>query len=158
MINIINENSRIERRIIGTIDFGENLLNEVNVEDKNKFPRFKKSFSGKCTIEVYGSEGEYMPHFHIISNDKSFECCICIFDNRFFNHGKHQGILARKDWKILDEWMSKDNSRFKDKYNVKSNWDAIVSMWKQLNGENINIKTIEQPDYTTIKPYKGEIK
>ena len=44
-----------------------------------------------------------MPHFHIISNDKSFECCICIFDNRFFNHGKHQGILTRKDWKILDE-------------------------------------------------------
>lgn len=156
MITIINENSMIERRIIGTIDFGEDLINEVNVEEKNRFPQFKKSFSGKCTIEVYGKEGEHMPHFHIIATDKSFECCICIFDNRFFNHGKHQDILARKDWKVLDDWMRKDNNKYMK--NGGNNWESIVKVWKLLNDSNNKIdsdKTI-QPDYTTIKPYKGE--
>ena len=32
MINIINENSRIERRVIGTIDFIE-IITEQKVED-----------------------------------------------------------------------------------------------------------------------------
>lgn len=153
MITIINENLKVERKIIGEIDFSENLLNEVNVEDKNKFPQFKKSFSGKCTIEVYGSEGENVPHFHIEAADKSFSCCICIFDNRFFTHGKHKDILARKDWKTLDEWLRSRNSKYENNTKIKNNWDAIVFMWNQLNGDT-NSKMIEQPDYTIIKLYK----
>ena len=43
MITIINENSRIERRIIGTIDFME-IITEQKVEDNKLFPVFKNSF------------------------------------------------------------------------------------------------------------------
>ncbi len=150
----IENQTNVEKVVIGEIDFGE-VLNETNVEKKELFPKFKKSFSGKCTIEVYGREGEHVPHFHIISDDKSFECCICIFENRFFTHGKHKDVLARKDWKTLDDWMRKENILKKFK-NVDTNWDSVVAIWKGLNDDNnsIDADTVEQPDYTTIKPYK----
>ena len=144
----------IKRRIIGTIEFGENLSEQV-IGNKKNIPIFKNSFKGKCVIEIYGYEGNSMPHFHITSVDKKFSCCICIFDNRFFTHGKHKDVLARKDWKVLDEWMRKDNDDNKD----ETNWERIVEVWNMSNGTNYKNNDIEldydnQPDYTTIKPYK----
>ena len=135
--------------LIGTIDFGENL-NESNVGTQKSFPQFKNSFSGKCTIEIYSSEGEHIPHFHIEATDRSFSCCICIFDNRFFNHGKHKDVLARKDWKVLDEWMRKDNTKNKS----MSNWEYIATTWDNIYGQDNYGNMTEQPDYTIIKPYK----
>ena len=156
MITIINENLRIERRIIGTIDFME-IITEQKVEDNKLFPVFKNSFKGKCVIEVYGKEGSNMPHFHITSVDKKFSCCICIFDNRFFNHGKHKGLLHKKDWKILDEWMRQKNS----KYPNITNWEYTKQIWEDYNDKTYKNNDVEldydnQPDYTTIKSYKGE--
>lgn len=137
--------------VIGTINFDENL-NEVTIGDSKSSLRFKNSFKGQCSIEIYDNEGINMPHFHIVSSDKKFNCCICIFDNRFFNHGTHQSILHRKDWKILDEWMRKPN---KDDKTV-TNWIKMVDDWKQLYDPKgkLNFDYDNQPDYTIIKPYK----
>lgn len=145
----------IERRYeIGTINF-DYVLSEQNIGNKNSMPIFKNSFKGKCLIEVYGKEGSNMPHFHITSYDKKFSCCICIFDNRFFNHGIHKDVLARKDWKTLDEWMRQPNTEFSD----KTNWQYAVDIWNMANDESYKNNDIEldydnQPDYTTIKPYR----
>ncbi len=135
--------------LIGEIDFGINSLNETNVGTKSSFPQFKNSFSGKCTIEIYSSEGENIPHFHIEVVDGSFSCCICIFENRFFTHGKHKDVLVRKDWKTLDDWMRKTSGKDKS----KNNWEYMATVWDSIYGQN-NYDTIDQPDYTTIKPYK----
>ncbi len=139
---------------IGTIDFIE-MISEQNITNPKFFPVFKNSFKGKCTIEVYSREGNSIPHFHITSTDGLFSCCICLFDNRFFNHGKHRDILAKKDWKILDDWMRKPN----EKDNTKSNWEYAKYLWIQQNGYDykLNKESIDdtsQPDYTEIKPYK----
>lgn len=137
--------------VIGTINFDENL-NEVTIGDSKSSLRFKNSFKGPCSVEIYDGEGINIPHFHIVSSDKKFNCCICIFDNRFFNHGKHQSILARKDWKILDEWMRKPNKNDR----TVTNWDKMVDEWKHLYDPKgkLNLDYDNQPDYTTIKPYK----
>lgn len=139
---------------VGTIDFLE-LIYEQNIDSPKLFPTFKNSFKGKCVIEVYGREGNSIPHFHITSTDNLFSCCICLFENKFFVHGKHRDTLNKKDWKVLDTWLRQTNS----KDNTKTNWEYAKFIWIQQNSDNyrLNRKTIndyEQPDYTIIKPYK----
>ena len=139
---------------IGTINFMEIFL-EQNIDSVKYFPVFKNSFKGKCIIEIYGDEGSFMPHFHITSNDGKFSCCVCLFDNMFFNHGTHQSILHKKDWKVLDEWMRKPNH--KDP-NI-TNWQFAKQLWIYHNGSDYKnnkdfVDDATQPDYATIKSYK----
>ena len=143
-------NKRVRTYKVGEIYFSTDYLNEVNIGDKKAFPNFKNSFNGKCTIEVFGDEGEYIPHFHIKSIDRKFSCCIYIFDNRFFEHGKNNDTLNKKDWKILDTWLRNINTKYQD----KTNWETIVMIWDSIYYTDYSNKDTPQPDYTTIKPYK----
>lgn len=132
---------------IGTI-FLTNTLDESKISSES--PNFK-SINGKCFVDVYSKEGDYIPHFHITSADKKFSCCIELFRNRFFQHGKHKDVLIKKDWKVLDKWMRSANLGHKN----FSNWDIARSMWDTFNGkkykDNNNIIDFEnQPDYSKM--------
>lgn len=137
---------------IGTIELNFNILNEERTVGKNEFP---KSVKKECTILVNGIEGDHIPHLHIEGED--FSCCIQLFDNRFFTHGIHKDKLHKSDWKIFDKWMRQPNKKYRD----KSNWEIAVKFWNDANGKGylnnkVPLKIDEQPDYTTILPYKKE--
>lgn len=135
--------------MIGELDFDILLINEVNIDKNKYFPTFPNSFKGKCYIEIYGFEGENIPHFHITSVDGKFSCCIQLFDNRFFTHGKHLDTLHKKDWEKLDSWLRLKNHINND----LTNWEYAKSIWMDLyNTEKYKSKI--QPDYTTIESYK----
>lgn len=59
--------------------------------------------NGKFNIAVYGDEGN-IPHFHFQAANK--EGCIEIKTLKPFVHGKHRGILTRKEFKELQKWLN----------------------------------------------------
>lgn len=137
---------------IGKIDFmdfvEEAAESIVNIKGK------KKKFS-KCIVYIGDNEGN-IPHFHVSSEDyKEFLCCIYIYDNRYFTHGKHKDEFENgHQRKILDKWL-RQQSKYADNY---SNWQYLKLMWNQYNPIHAVPDTIDrqyQPNYTYIKSYKS---
>ena len=139
---------------IGSIDdFVTNEIEEVTISTN------EISKVGVVKISVYGGEGP-VPHFHI--EGKDFSCCVCIFDNRYFDHGIHQDILNTKQLKELDRFM-RDKSSINEKL---TNWEAAKFIWEAANIENNDDISMvlrykleyknktKQPDYTKIDGYK----
>ena len=138
-----------------SIDYDENdlLLEDRKIADIIK--------SGKKTLNyqiyVYSNEGP-VPHFHLIETtekdrDKKTDCCICIFEAKYFDHGSHVSALNNKELKILDSFLrSKNNTN-------TSYWQSIVLFWDYSNPDNakkypqFRLSTI-QPDYTHMVEYK----
>ena len=142
------------RSTIGVID---NFISEITTEAN--VGRIGITKIGKVAINVYGGEGP-VPHFHI--EGKDFSCCVCIFDNRYFDHGIHQDILNTKQLKELDSFM-RDKSSLNEKL---TNWEAAKFIWEAANIENnddismvlrYNVEyknKTKQPDYTKLDGYK----
>ena len=138
---------------IGSIIFSD-ILNEREVS--NKINRYSPKHIGECKIEVYNGEGT-IPHFHIFNLDKKFESCVRIYDANFFSHGgKYKGILNSSQCRELDSWLRKINAFDK----TKTNWEYIESLWNNYNPNCLyptNLKTILQPDYSTMNKFKEDI-
>lgn len=149
MVTYINE---FRSYLIGEIELPTSI-NEARVDDNYHSPIFPRSFKGKCKIEIFSREGENIPHFHITAINNKFSCCVQLFDNRFFVHGKHRDTLSKSDWKLLDLWLRDPNFK-----NISiSNWNRAVELWSGAYRDvSLKFDTENQPDYTTIKPYKGE--
>jgi len=101
------------------------------------------------TIYVYGGERD-IPHFHVIKPADNFECCVCIYEPKYFDHEGKTSMLNSKERKILNEFLkatSKINRGF-------SNWQAIEFLWNYANlkkGETPKQSTkSQQPDYTKM--------
>lgn len=134
------------------------ILMEVNVTTASLMPYIKDI--GKCFIEVFSDEGNNIPHFHIrneaeVNNGSEkdrFHTCLYIFDNRYFTHKGKMDTFKKKQMEELNDWLKKPNKR----YGKITNWEAIRKIWIDLydNGKYANYSGT-QPDYTTIKPYKG---
>lgn len=110
---------------------------------------------GNVTVVVKSREGFSVPHFHIIYNGTSLETCICIYENKFFNHNNHTSkILMNQNCRLLDEWLS---SRYTGSYfpkdSVYTNWEAIEQVYRDTNGSKYQKGEKSKPDYTTILPY-----
>jgi hypothetical protein len=137
--NLIHNNTN--RRHIATITFSDN--NEATVASK-QIP---------VDILLYVGEGP-IPHFHMVSKDKSFDCCICIFDNYYFSHGTHQSVLNTEQRKLLNDFLSSQNHDSP----CATNWQCIRYVWivnnKYTDGRNGDYPT-NQPDYTIIRPFSG---
>jgi hypothetical protein len=142
MLHYIND----ECIVVGEIDLTVfirdlvSFVNEKNIGDLNL-----QNKVGNCFICVYGNEGP-VPHFHIKSKrTKDFECCIEIYNERYFDHGSKTSHLNGFQLEILDNWL-----RLQSKYDIsKSNWQYICFLWKQNNGplvEGIKERK-DQPDY-----------
>lgn len=122
----------------------ESYLNEVTIVSDN-LPKI-----GKIKIHVYENEGT-IPHFHIDSIDGKFKCCICIYDNKYFDHGKYQDKLTNNQAKALDQLL---RSKLTIRNITQSIWDHIAFAWDIANSNNPYNKQYEnytkQPNYSDI--------
>ena len=77
----------MDGKLICKIDFNnidtneelDNVLQEINAGEVD-IPRI-----GNCEIWIYEKERN-IPHFHVISEDGSFESCVRIFEPLYFPH------------------------------------------------------------------------
>ena len=140
------KDSREEPKLLGELNLTtDELLNEDCIGRIN-FP----NTIGQCSIYIYSNEGT-IPHFHIIPKNNVGECCVCIFEPFYFNHGSKQLRLNSKQRKMLNNWMNERSyadSRL-------TNWDAIVFVWKVGNGNKYVPKNPIQPNYTDLINMKG---
>lgn len=140
---------------VGVIDFDdiENYLNEITGVNLGEN-------LGKCSIVVRGNEGP-IPHFHIVGSCKSkvrgvkgnFESCICIYKPLYFNHGKYQDILTKKQKEKLNEWLMQPSQ-----YQQISgtNWDVLCVGWALADNPMMNVpKNAKQPDYRYLENMTG---
>lgn len=145
-----------EVALIGEIDFLDSI-NEAEVE--NKKSRFNIKKIGHCKIEVYNGEGQ-IPHFHIIGINRTFNCCVRIYDAHFFSHGnKNRDTLNTQQCKGLNDWLSQINTKSLPSAPV-TNWQMIVYLWETFNPDCIfpeRLKVIEQPDYSTMTMFRDQI-
>ena len=134
---------------LGSITFTESLLEEEIIGNKR---RINFNSIGECKIEVYRNEG-IIPHFHLSTKDRKFECCICIYSNNFFSHGgKYRGTLSGKQCKQLNDYLSSDS-----KVSGFTVWDLIRATWETSNMNNVfpdNRKVNKQPDYSNMTQFK----
>lgn len=130
---------------LGYVDF--NLLSDEFLLEVSP-GKIDNNIIGKCKIEVYGGEGP-IPHFHIIGLTKKFECCPCIFQPLYFNHGTKTDKLIKNQLKILDLWLREPCTKFGG---VLTNWEVIVQLWESCGNPLKNFKLDStQPDYTKMK-------
>jgi len=131
--------SKEDSILIGIINF-DDILNEDSIGKNFNVKRY-----GPCEIIVYTTEGN-IPHFHIVSNDNKFKCCVRIYENRYFSHGDNKGKLNSKECKELDKWLRQQHDT--SKYGIMTNWNKIESIWR--NAHNNIPPTLDQPDYRKI--------
>lgn len=147
---ITRKNSKNENCLLGTIDF-KDLFIEQEIEDLDK--RFKTKSIGVCKVEIYGSEGP-VPHMHIFNDNKSFECCVCIYSNNYFAHGgKYKSKFTSKQSKEFNKWMQKINSKYG---NEMTNWQVAVYLWENSNPDckfPESKKVDVQPHYENMTNY-----
>ena len=113
-------------------------------------------------LYVYDKEG-IIPHFHIVekrsgSRNSTVDCCICIFEPRYFDHGTHMSTLPRNKLKVLDGFLRTECSYTVSGYTY---WNKIVDTWIEYNRDNY-IKYPHlyccntQPDYTNMLGFRSE--
>lgn len=119
----------------------ESYVNEVTIVSDNL------SKIGKIKIRVYENEGT-IPHFHIDSLNDKFHCCICIYDNKYFDHGKYQDKLTNNQAKALDQLL---RTKLTIRNVTQSVWDHIALAWELANGDNPYNKQYE--NYTKQSNY-----
>lgn len=147
-----NKNTPVSIGTVELSNIGEQFLTEMSPGDINFSNRI-----GFCSIEIWPNEGQ-IPHFHIIPKDskvaKSWQCCICLYESMYFNHGSKQGTLTNKQLKLLDSWL-------RENINIRgisgSRWALACNYWDGQGNSQINIpkgNNIKQPDYTKTIKYK----
>lgn len=140
--NLIHNNANA--RYAGQITFFDTSLNEATVASIRLRPI-------TVDIRVYAGEGP-VPHFHIVNKSEGFDCCVCIFDNYYFDHGNHQSVLSSVQRKTLNEFLSSPNH---DSPYI-TNWQFIRDIWiannRDTDGRNGDYP-LNQPDYTNIRPF-----
>ena len=100
---------------------------------------------GFCEVFVGDNEGQ-IPHFHIKTKDKKWECCIEIYRPLYFNHGSKQGKLNNKQCELLDEWMSKKSTLL-----PVTNWDMVDATWVTSQNPTTNIPpNKKKPNYLLL--------
>ena len=132
----------LEESFIGVLDLdiGNEILDEQKLGDTNL-----KYKLGTCGIYVYNNEWQ-IPHFHIKTKDKKWECCIEIYRPLYFNHGTKQGKLNNKQCELLDTWMNKKSTLL-----PVTNWDMIDALWATSQNPTTNVPNNRiKPNYLLL--------
>lgn len=125
-------------------------MNLVKEFLKNRYSHLtemaKVGHFGDYIIEMFSNEGP-IPHFHFINvHNNKINGCICLQENRYFNHGCHTAILNSKERKLLIEFLNQ--KMIKD----ISNYEYLCRRWNILNVKyRFDFKDI--PDYMEIKEW-----
>ena len=104
----------------------------------------------KYYIRLWMNEDTW-PHFHIISNDGTFETALSIMEASYYFHKENMNAL--KDYQI-DNLIKYLNSNIAE---YTTRWNFICFIWKELNVyrkcylDNIDTDSIQIPDYTILK-------
>lgn len=140
------KDSRKDPMMAGTIVFSDFV-------EEASYGKLRLNHIGECEIYVYADEAP-IPHFHLISKDKKFETCICIFEPLYFLHGSKTGTLNSKQRKHLNNWMNEVSRFTQDKLN---NWEVIKLAWILNNGTKFKevIRNYPQPNYSDMVNYKN---
>mgnify|MGYP003558823966 CR=1 FL=1 len=137
----------------------EEIHNEKNKCIIDIIPNFiPNKIDEKIQINIYGNEKSKIPHFHL--EGSNFNCCICIFDNKYFIHKNMKyNMLSIQQKDILNEFLNQ-----KTEYLPISIWEFAVTVWYNNNIKNYNkllqIKykfkyhKITQPNYSIIDGYR----
>lgn len=140
-----------EKYTIGTIEFTDSIA--------ESYTKMNFDSIGICEINIYGKEG-IIPHFHILSKSRSkvkgnksnFNCCICLYEPLYFNHGTKQDKLDKKSKEKLNSWLSEPV----DQNTSTTNWEMLCYIWKFAGNPMINVpNNPKQPDYTKLEYMKG---
>ena len=103
---------------------------------------------GKCKVEIYNNEPN-IPHFHLFNENNSFHTCICIYENKYYDHeGKYIDKLSPNQCIQLNEWMKNKVKRYSFK---NTRWNSCSFAWEFMNreGEPLpeNLIGVTQPNY-----------
>lgn len=120
-------------------------INNDEILQEDRIGTINKTSNGNIDIYVYGKEGKYIPHFHLIGNN--LNCCICIYDNKYFSHGVHKDKINSKTKKILNGFLKEKNKTIVE----YSNWQVIGLFFDISNQTNYFNKKLKQPDYTKLE-------
>ena len=133
-----------------SVNYDENdLLEDTKITDQIEYR--KKTFNYQ--IYVYSDEGP-IPHFHIKGKGNDTDCCICIFEPRYFDHGTHVTTLNNKELKALDGFLRSQ------RFSGTTYWESIYNAWYIDNPDNYKkypqlMLTKVQPDYTHMVGFKS---
>ena len=148
---------------IGEIEdfFSEEDLDKIlqddisNISEATKIGNINlRKKAGNCFVTVGVKEGQYIPHFHISSNNGAWASCIKIYVPEYFNHGNYYTeILSNDQVDILNKWL---DSTSKEGTTI---WKYISDNWIRNNVMTNNndknlIKTLEKmtkPTYELLK-------
>ena len=131
--------------------FDGSIMLEINFDALNESSpiltaNFQKKI-GNCNIFVYSNEGDYVPHFHVVSKSTNFDCCIQINRAKYFKHGKHKDIFINNSQKkLLNEKLQEINKKTGNSY-----WLDIQELYYFANLNCKEPKVSIQPDYTKLE-------
>ena len=95
---------------------------------------------GKCIVVIFIDDHimGHEPHFHIYNKDLSFNACIKIYENKYYNHfGKYTSTLKRRYCKQLDNFLRSKYYGDYDKTKVTI-WEHIKNIWEYCDGNRDN--------------------
>ena len=102
-------------------------------------------------IMVHTTEGDSIPHFHIIRSKYGVhDCCVMLNDNKFFNHGKNDSLLNSKEQRELDKWLRKQNKGKPE----HTNFQELAEMWNKIPNARFRVDLYRDFDYTNMGLYK----
>lgn len=116
------DNLNYDEIVVGEID----LTTPREILFGESVSETKLGKAGICTITVKGNEG-VIPHFHIENKATKFDCCMCIFEPKYFSHPGHRSMMDSDQLCILNEHMNKQ-------YDADATiWEYCKSLWIAQN-------------------------
>lgn len=100
---------------------------------------------------MYTDDDGNIPHFHVYDINKKLDTCIEISRNKYFLHGKHQGIItSSKIRKMLYDFLRSRPKSFQRR-SYDNNWQWIKEIWNSSDHRmKVPDDITEPPDYTNI--------
>lgn len=129
-------------------DYSKYLL----LRNKNYMKYYGEIVFEDIITKVYVSPLDAIePHFHLISDNKKFDCSICLYDAMYFNHQYKTNKLNNDQKKILIDWLNRIEEN-----NYYNNWQRLIIGWVGYDFENLEqyILSLEIPDYSLMRKFK----
>ena len=103
--------------------------------------------AGTCLIEVFPTEGKFIPHVHVHNADKSFQACVRLDVPEYFKHNAYKDEFNSKQKKKFNEIMHM-TTYYDPDHNY---WESACITWnKNYAKYPVDFKKIGDIDYTKL--------